>query len=99
MWARVKGKTENGVLALGFRGAWVFRPGRIQPLRGVRSRTGWYQAFYTVLGPMVSLMRRLAPGYITTTVDVGRAMIRVAGHGYPEKILRSGDINRASATA
>jgi uncharacterized protein YbjT (DUF2867 family) len=51
MWARVKGKTENALLRLRFKAAFMFRPAYIQPLRGIRSKTRWYQAFYDVLGP------------------------------------------------
>lgn len=96
-WARVKGKTENELLGLGFRAAYMFRPGLIQPLRGVRSRTGWYQALYTVMSPVVPLMRRLAPQLVTTTVAVGRGMIRVAAEGYSKPILDTRDINRLAA--
>ncbi|HKC58167.1 MAG TPA: hypothetical protein VKC35_18675, partial [Vicinamibacterales bacterium] len=52
MWARVKGKTENAILALPFKAAFMFRPGFIQPVKGVRSKTGWYQAAYDVLAPV-----------------------------------------------
>ncbi|MFY9823657.1 MAG: NAD(P)H-binding protein [Thermoanaerobaculia bacterium] len=97
MWARVKGKTENALLRLPFKVAYMFRPGYIQPLKGVRSKTWWYQAFYTVLAPAYPLLRRLAPKYVTTTVNVGRAMIRVAAEGYPQRILGSKDINLAAA--
>ena len=99
MWARVKGKTENDLLGLGFRAAYMFRPGFIQPLRGVRSRTGWYQAMYNVLGPVAPFLRRVAPSLVTTTVDVGRAMIRVARDGYAKPILRTRDINAVAALA
>jgi hypothetical protein len=44
MWARVKGKTENALLRLPFKAAYMFRPGYIQPQRGIRSKTRWYQA-------------------------------------------------------
>ncbi|HEV7506299.1 MAG TPA: epimerase [Thermoanaerobaculia bacterium] len=93
MWARVKGETENALLRMPFKAAYMFRPGYIQPLKGVRSKTSWYQAFYTVLGPAYPILRRLAPGYVTTTVNVGRAMIRVAANGYSKQILRTKDIN------
>jgi hypothetical protein len=39
MWARVKGKTENALLALSFQAVYMFRPGYIQPVGGVRSKT------------------------------------------------------------
>jgi uncharacterized protein YbjT (DUF2867 family) len=99
MWARVKGRAENAILALPFRGAWMFRPGFIQPLRGVRSRTGWYQALYDVARPLVPLLRRAFPRTTTTTVAVGRAMINVAAKGYPRRILTTADINVAAEGA
>jgi uncharacterized protein YbjT (DUF2867 family) len=67
MWARIKGKTENDLLKLPFRAAYMFRPGGIQPLHGVRSKTAWYQAIYNVTGPLWSLLNRIAPNYVTTT--------------------------------
>lgn len=97
MWARVKGKTENALLRLPFKAAYMFRPGYIQPLKRVRSKTSWYQALYTVIGFAYPLLRRLAPKYVTTTVNVGRAMINVAANGYPKKILATTDINLAAA--
>jgi uncharacterized protein YbjT (DUF2867 family) len=99
MWARVKGRTENDLLAMPFRAAYMFRPGFIQPLRGVRSRTPLYQAFYTVLAPLASVLPRLLPGLATTSVALGRAMIRVAAEGYPRPILESRDINAIGAAA
>lgn len=97
-WARIKGQTENMLLRLPFKAAFMVRPGYIQPLRGIRSKTQWYQAFYTVLGPFYRLVRWLAPRYVTTTVNVGRAMIQVAATGYAKQILRSDDINRLAAS-
>ena len=94
MWARVKGKTENDLLKLPFRAAYMFRPGAIQPLHGVRSKTAWVQGVYVATAPLLSLLYRLAPKYVTTTEQMGRAMIRVARHGYPKPVLESSDINR-----
>jgi len=93
MWARVKGKTENDLLKLPFKAAYMFRPAGIQPLHGIRSRTAWYQAAYVVAAPVLSLLNRIAPKYVTTTEQVGRAMIRVARDGYPRPVLESEDIN------
>jgi hypothetical protein len=98
-WARVKGKTENALLALPFKAAFMFRPGYIQPLKGVRSKTGWYQAAYSILAPAYPLLRRLAPGSVTTTVNLGRALIQVAEAGYARPILYSRDINLLAGTA
>ena len=93
MWARVKGKTENALLELPFKGAYMLRPGIIQPLRGIRSKTKVYQAFYTALGPLLPLLRKLLPNSITTTEQVGRAMIKIAKQGAPKRILDNRDIN------
>lgn len=94
MWARVKGRTENDLLALPFRAAYMLRPAFIQPLRGVRSKTRLYQAFYTALAPLSPVLPRLLPGLATTSVVLGRALIRLAAEGYPRPILETRDINR-----
>ena len=94
MWARVKGKTENDLLKLPFRAAYMFRPAGIQPLHGIRSKTAWYQAVYVIAAPLLTLLNRIAPKYVTTTEQVGRAMIKVARDGYPKPVLESEDINR-----
>jgi uncharacterized protein YbjT (DUF2867 family) len=93
MWARVKGKTENDLLKLPFRAAYMFRPGVIQPLHGIRSKTRLYQTFYTVFNPILPLLKSAFPQYITTTEQLGRAMLTVARNGYPKPILESKDIN------
>jgi uncharacterized protein YbjT (DUF2867 family) len=93
MWARVKGKTENDVLRLPFKAAYVFRPGFVQPLHGIRSRTKLYRLFYAVTGPLFSVMKALFPKYVTTTERIGRAMLEVARHGAPKEVLESADIN------
>lgn len=49
-WARVKGEAENALLRMPFGGVWLFRPGYVQPVKGVRSRTRLYNAFYAVVG-------------------------------------------------
>jgi uncharacterized protein YbjT (DUF2867 family) len=93
-WARVKGKTENDLLKLPFKAAYMFRPAGIQPLHGVRSKTAWIQAIYVVTAPLLSLLNRTSPQLMTTTEQVGRAMIRVARDGFPRPVLESEDINR-----
>ena len=98
MWARVKGKTENHLLRLPCK-AYMFRPGFIQPLKGVRSKTKLYQAFYSVLGPLYPLLKRLLPSHLTTTENVGRAMIQVAASGYQKHVLENPDINILASTA
>jgi uncharacterized protein YbjT (DUF2867 family) len=92
MWARVKGKTENALLRLPFR-AYIFRPGLIVPLHGIRSRTALYRFFYALLKPLLPLLRRAFPDRILTTEQIGRAMLAVARHGAPKRILEARDIN------
>jgi uncharacterized protein YbjT (DUF2867 family) len=94
MWARVKGKTENALLKLPFKAAYMFRPGAIQPLHGIKSKTAWVQAIYVAAAPIFGLLRRMAPQYVTTTERIGRAMIKVARDGYPRPVLESDDINQ-----
>lgn len=94
MWARVKGQTENALLRLPFRAAYMFRPGFILPLKGVRSKTRIYQAIYDVMAPLYPLLRRLAPNFMTTTVNVGRAMIAAVRYGYERPIIESADIEQ-----
>ena len=93
MWARVKGKTENDLLKLPFRAAYMFRPGVIQPLHGIRSKTKLYQTFYTIFNPILPFLKSAFPQYITTTEQLGRAMLKVAKSGFPKPILESRDIN------
>jgi uncharacterized protein YbjT (DUF2867 family) len=96
MWARVKGMTENALLRLPFKGAYMFRPGVIQPLHGIKSRTTLYRVLYIITAPFLPLLKRLFPGSMTTTETIGRAMLAVARHGAPKTILETKDINRAA---
>jgi uncharacterized protein YbjT (DUF2867 family) len=77
MWARVKGETENALLRVPFKAAYMFRPGVVQPLHGVRSKTAWYQAFYSLTRPVLGLLKAAFPNHVTTTEQMGRAMIGV----------------------
>ena len=92
MWARIKGKTENDLLMLGFRAAYMFRPGYIHPMRGIKSKTPLYNAFYAVLKPLYPLLKRM-PKYVTDNATIGRAMIKISLFGFGKKILESIDIN------
>lgn len=96
MWARVKGRTENALLALPFR-TYMFRPGAIIPLHGIRSRTGWYNALYAIAKPMFPILRRFFPSSVTTTEQVGKAMIAVARGGSVKRVLETPDINSVSS--
>ncbi len=93
MWARVKGRTENAILRLPFKGAYAFRPGVIQPLHGIRSRTTIYNVGYAIFKPLMPILRWAFPGQILTTEKIGRAMLKVARSGAPKRILEAKDIN------
>jgi uncharacterized protein YbjT (DUF2867 family) len=99
MWARVKGETENALMALPFRAAYMFRPAVVQPLHGIRSKTAWYQAVYVATRPLLPLLRGWFPSYVTTTEEIGKAMLHVARHGAPRAILENRDINETAARA
>jgi uncharacterized protein YbjT (DUF2867 family) len=96
MWARVKGRTENALLATGFRAAYMFRPGAVIPLRGITSSTGWYRAVYAVARPLFPVLKALFPNSVVTTEQFGRAMLSVARDGYPTPILEARDIARVA---
>jgi len=95
MWARVKGKTENDLLALGFKGAYMFRPGYIQPLRGIKSKTNWYQALYNVFWPIYMVLKHF-PSTATNTTNMGLAMINTLDRKCSETILENKEINQLS---
>ena len=92
MWARVKGKTENDLIKLGFKQAFMFRPGFIIPLRGIKSRTKAYQFMYDYFMWLVRLFKTVAPNAVVNTTQVGKAMINCAMHGYNSIIIKPKDI-------
>jgi uncharacterized protein YbjT (DUF2867 family) len=96
MWARVKGKTENALLRLPFAAAYMFRPGIIEPLDGIRSKTAVYQVLYTFAKPLLPLLRAAFPNHVLTTRQIGQAMLSVARHGFPKRVLESRDIRAAA---
>jgi len=92
MWARVKGRAENAILRLPFKG-FVFRPAVVQPMHGIKSRTAIYNAFYVALRPLLPVIRRLFRSYVLTTEEIGQAMLHVARVGAPKRVLESRDIS------
>ena len=96
MWARVKGRTENALIALGFKGAYMFRPGIIQPMHAVRSKTPAYRATYALATPLFGVIRTFWPRSIVTSEQVGLAMLGVARRGYARAILEVPDIQEAA---
>lgn len=92
MWARVKGKTENDLKQLPFRSVYLFRPGIIQPLHGIQSKTPAYQRFYSLAGPLLSVIRRVFPGAIVTTDDIGQAMLNAARQSKERVVVEAKNI-------
>lgn len=92
MWKRVRGRLENALQRLPFRAVCVFRPGIIQPLHGIRSKTDAYRWFYSLGRPLLPLLRALMPNTVLSTEIVGRAMLAVARRGAPKPVLEAADI-------
>ncbi len=92
MWERVRGKTENALLKLPFRGAYIFRPGMIQPLDGIKSKTDAYRIFYSLTKHLLPLLRASLPSYVLTTRQMGQAMLAAVRFGAPKRVLESADI-------
>lgn len=93
MWERVRGKTENALLKLPFRAVYIFRPGMIEPLDGIKSKTAAYRIFYTLAGPLLPLLRAALPRHVLSTRQVGRALLAVVRSGAPKRVLESTDIS------
>jgi hypothetical protein len=92
MWARVKGRTENDLLKMGFRQAYMFRPGAIIPLKGIKSRTRMYQFMYDYFMWLIKLVKAISPNAVVNTTQVGLAMINSVIKGYNKQILSPKDI-------
>jgi hypothetical protein len=65
----------------------------IIPLHGIQSKTGFYRAFYMLLGPLLPFLNGRFPKYVTSTEQIGRAMLKVAKHGWPKRVLETSNIN------
>jgi uncharacterized protein YbjT (DUF2867 family) len=101
MWARVKGKTENALLALPFKASFMLRPAMIIPMHGIVSRTRLYRIVYTIIGPLHPFLKLVAPSVVTTTDNVAKAMLVVAtdAHASKKRVLENRDINELVASA
>lgn len=93
MWARVKGKTENHISALPFRKSYSFRPGYIHPMKGIKSKTAAYNAIYIITKGLYPLLKMIFKNKITTTVNVGKAMINTLKVDFLKTHLENSDIN------
>lgn len=87
MWARVRGKTENALLRLPFKRVHAIRPAVIQPLNNQVSKTDSYRVFYKVLGPLLTVGRKLFPSHVLSTEVIGQAMLQIARHGAHVPVL------------
>ena len=93
MWERVRGKTENALLRLPFRDVYIFRPGMIEPLDGIKSKTTAYRLFYSLTKPLLPLLRAALPRHVLSTRQVGQAMLAVVRGGARRRVLESADIS------
>jgi uncharacterized protein YbjT (DUF2867 family) len=96
MWERVRGGTENALLALPFKAVCILRPAMIQPLDGIKSKTPAYRIFYSLTKPVLPLLRKLVPNQVVTTAQMGQAMLNAVRFGAPKPVLESADINALS---
>jgi uncharacterized protein YbjT (DUF2867 family) len=99
MWARVKGRTENALRRLPFKAVYLFRPGAIQPLNGIRSKTASYRLLYTLTKPLLTPLRLLFPNVMLSTQIMGQAMLAAARYGATKAVLEAADIRALAATA
>ncbi len=93
MWERVRGDTENALLKLPFRGVYILRPGMIEPMDGIKSRTAAYRWFYALTSPVLPLLRRAMPNHVLSTRQMGQAMLKLVRRGASGRVLESADIN------
>ncbi len=96
MWARVRGRLENKLLTMPFKAAYIFRPGYIQPMRGVKSRVFLYRIVYAIIGWAYPLFQPLFSKSVTTTVAIGQAMINLADGKEKSHVFEVQAINEAS---
>ncbi len=87
MWQRVKGKTENDLIAIGFKGQYNFRPGFMKPVKGQKNIKWFFK-------PLIALFPLLLPKQSLRLEEVGQAMIQTISTGYPKAILEIKDIKQ-----
>ncbi len=90
MWARVKGKTENELMKLPFRGQYNFRPGLMTPVKGQKNVKGLFK-------PLIAILPFFMPKKTLSLHEVGRAMIRTVTEGYAKQVLEIEDIKLLGA--
>jgi len=85
MWARVKGKTENALMQLPFKGEYNFRPGFMKPFKGQKNVKWFFR-------PIIWIFPHILSSQSLTLSEVGRAMINTVAKGYPKQVLEIQDI-------
>ena len=98
MWAQVKGRTENALLAL-FPSAYMVRLGALRAMEGERPKTRWMRIAYAVFRPLLPLVQAIAPGAVISTEELGRAMIRAVRQGAPKRVLEMRDLRALGAAS
>ena len=88
MWARVKGKTENHLMRLPFKAVYLFRPGYIKPIKGLKNA----YSVSVIIGSVYPLLKFLVPKYVCTLEDLGDAMIQSVNSGYNKNFIENTDI-------
>ena len=96
MWARVKGKTENDILKLGFKQAFAFRPGGIIPKKGVKPSSRFYAILLPLLVWLLYIFKLISPKMVVDSTQIGQAMINISRKGYDRKVINPEDIQRLS---
>ena len=92
MWARVKGRTEDALLAL-FPSAYMIRLGILRPMHGEVSKTTWARLALVVFRPLLALTQAIAPSLVITTEELGRAFLKVASDGASKRVLEMRDLH------
>lgn len=92
MWAKVKGKTENDIIKLGFKQAFMFRPGAIIPQRGIQPSGKLYRQMMFLLKWLLYIYKLISPQSVVNTTEIGRAMIYITQKGYHKNIIEPKDI-------
>ena len=92
MWGRVKGKTENDILKMGFKQAFAFRPGAIIPRKGVEPSSQLYKLFVNNLTWLLKGVKLMAPNSVVDTIQIGLAMIHITQKGYAQNVINPKDI-------
>jgi len=90
MWARIKGKTENDLLKLPFKDAFMFRPGYIQPIKGLKNS----YKIYKITSPLYPILEKFFPKHVITLEELGNSMINITQNGYEKKVLENVDMRK-----